>query len=105
MPVLPDYYVSHQWLRELKRGGATTLVGVYFKVDSSEKVFAGRFNQVHRHLAVGEVISEIQNLADPLGYELIIDRKIAAAEISSIRHLPQVTGWRYQPAAKGTKPC
>lgn len=28
MPVLQNFYVSHQWLRELKRGGARTFIGV-----------------------------------------------------------------------------
>ena len=31
LPVGPDYYVSHQWLRELKRRGQRTIVGVYFQ--------------------------------------------------------------------------
>jgi hypothetical protein len=105
LPVMQNFYVSHQWLRELKRFGGNTFVGVYFKADSNEKVFAGKYHEQHRHIILGEAISEILTLEDPLGYELVIDRKIQAKEIQDIRHLPQSIGWRYQPGANGSKPC
>lgn len=105
MPVLQSFYLSHQWLRELKRGGANTFVGVYFEIDSKTKVYAGRYNQDHKHIELGEAIREIQALEDPLGYEIIIDRKIKASEINKIKNLPQNIGWRYKPDAKGLKPC
>lgn len=105
MPVLPNFYVSHQWLRELKSGGAKTFVGVYFRLPSSEKVYAGKYNERHRHITLGEAIKEIMTLQDPLGYELIIDRKIEASEIKSIKHLPQTLGWRYMPDSHNSKPC
>jgi hypothetical protein len=105
MPVLQNFYVSHQWLRELKRRGVKTFVGVYFKVDSKTKVFAGRYNSPHRYIELGEAIKEINSIEDPLGYEIIIDRKIEAKEISKIKSLPQNIGWRYKPGSKGTRPC
>ncbi|GEO05082.1 hypothetical protein AAE02nite_27460 [Adhaeribacter aerolatus] len=105
MPVLQNFYVSHQWLRELKRSGAKSYVGVYFKVPSAEMVFAGKYGQKHRHITLGEAIKEILSLADPLGYELILDRKIAPEEITKIRHLPQTLGWRYFPGSHNKKPC
>lgn len=105
MPVLPDFYITHQWLRELKRNGAKTYVGVYFGLSSSQMVFAGKYNKAHKHIVLGQAIKEIMSIADPLGYELIINRKIEAGEIKKIRNLPQTTGWRYKQGAKGTKPC
>jgi hypothetical protein len=105
MPVLPNFHVSHQWLRELKRWGAKTFVGVYFKIDSSELVFAGRFNQEHRRVTLAQAIREIMELEDPLGYELIVTRKIEPTEIASIKHLPQLIGWRYFPRSHESKPC
>jgi hypothetical protein len=56
MPVLPDFFVTHQWLRELKRNGARSYVGVYFKVPSAERVFAGRYGQQHQQMILGEAI-------------------------------------------------
>lgn len=105
MPVLPNFYVSHQWLRELKRSGAKTFVGVYFKAPSSEMVYAGKYNQRHRHIPLGEAIKEIMESEDPLGYELIFNRKIASSEIFKLKHLPQKIGWRYAPQSHNTKPC
>jgi len=105
MPVLPNFYISHQWLRELKRNGAKTLVGIYFKLDNKTKVYAGRYNESHRHIELGEAIKEIQTIDDPLGYELIVDRKIEAKEVFRIKHLPQNIGWRYKPDSNGEKPC
>ena len=105
MPVTQNFYVTHQWLRELKRGGAKNLVGIYFRLPASEKVFAGRFNQPHNHIDLGAAIREIQSIADPLGYELIIDRKILPIEIIRIKYLSQAIGWRYQPYSNSHKPC
>jgi hypothetical protein len=99
MPVLQNFYVSHQWLRELKRRGAKTFVGVYFKMESKSMVYAGKYNSVHKHVSLGEAIKEIMSLADPLGYELVIDRKIEAKEIQKIKNLPQKLGWRYFPTS------
>lgn len=104
MPVLPNFYVSHQWLRELKRSGARTYVGVYFKLDSQYLVYAGKYNQEHRPITLGEAIKEIMSMNDPLGYELIVDRKIEAKEIEKIKFLPQKLGWRYFPSSHGRKP-
>lgn len=105
MPVMPNYYLSHQWLRELKRGGARTFVGVYFKLHSNTKIFAGKYNEEHKNITLGTAIKEIQSMEDPLDYEIIIDRKIAAKEIEKIKGLPQNLGWRYMPASKGRRPC
>jgi hypothetical protein len=105
MPVLQNFYVSHQWLRELKSSGANTYVGVYFKLPSAEMVFAGKYGKTHRHITLGEAIKEIMSLEDPLGYELIIDRKILPEEISKVTHLPQNVGWRYFPYSHNKKPC
>jgi hypothetical protein len=104
MPVLPNFYVTHQWLRELKRNGVKTFIGVYFKVDSAELVFAGKWNEPHKHITLGEAIKEIMTLEDPLGYELIVDRKIEPNEIEKVKSLPQTIGWRYWPYSKGKRP-
>ena len=99
MPVLQSFYISHQWLRELKRDGARSYIGVYFKLDSNTMVYAGKYHEPHRHIPLGQAIREIRSMKDPLGYELIIDRKIEAKEIGRIRNLPQHVGWRYFPAS------
>lgn len=99
MPVTQSFYISHQWLRELKRRGVRSYVGVYFKLDSKTMVYAGKYHEKHKHITLGEAIKEIRSMEDPLGYELLIDRKIESKEIESIRRLPQNMGWRYFPAS------
>jgi hypothetical protein len=105
MPVVQDHFISHQWLRELRRSGARVLVGVYFRLPSEETVWAGRYNTPHQRVSLGQAIRELEALADPLGYEMFIERKIKPGEITKVRHLPQKIGWRYQPHAHGKQPC
>lgn len=104
MPVLQEFFVSYQWLRELKRDGVKTFVGVHFKLKSDTMVYAGRYNKSHRYIALGQAIKEIMTMNDPLGYEIIIDRKILSSEITKIKHLPQNVGWRYMPGSNGKRP-
>lgn len=105
MPVLQNHFISHQWLRELKRRGARVLVGVYFRLPSDETVWAGKYNEPHQQVPLGEAIGMLRSLPDPLGFEMFIERKILPGEIARVRHLPQKVGWRYKPRVHGTKPC
>jgi hypothetical protein len=104
MPVLPNFYISHQWLRELKRNGARTFIGIYFRLDAKTLVYAGKYTEPHRQIELGVAIKEIMSLEDPLGYELIVDRKIEPKEIDKIRLLPPKIGWRYFPHSHQGKP-
>lgn len=105
MPVLENHLISHQWLRELKRRGTRVLVGVYFRLPADETVWAGKYNEPHQQLPLGEAIGILRSLPDPLGFEMFIERKILPGEIAKIRHLPQKIGWRYKPRVHGTRPC
>ena len=105
MPVLPDFYISHQWLRELKGGGARTIAGVYFRLDDKEPVLVGHYNSNHQEMSSAEATSLIMNAEKPEGFEILIPRKILPSEIHKTRALPQVLGWRYYPGAHGTAPC
>jgi hypothetical protein len=105
MPVVQNHFISHQWLRELRRSGARVLVGVYLRLPSDEVVWAGKYNEPHRQMPLGQAIRELNSLGDPLGFEMFVGRKIGPGSIIRIRHLPQNIGWRYQPHAHGTKPC
>ena len=130
MPVTRNFYVSHQWLRELKRLGGGTVVGVYFRIPDDESVEVGHYNSLHRRMTAAEaaalllaaegrnpVVERQQDgvskdvrsgqalPASPEGYEVIVPRKIERAEILRVKLLPQVVGWRYKPGANGTPPC
>ena len=105
MPVLPgNFHLSHQWLRELKRDGQKTMLGVYFTLSSDELVWAGRYNQPHRKMRAGDAIKILMELTDAEGWEIIVPRHIMAKEIRKVRSLPQSVGWRYMPKSHTTKP-
>jgi hypothetical protein len=88
MPVLRDYFISHQWLREIKRFKPGPLVTVYFRISSQEPVRVGHYNYSARsqQVALAEAIHTIMTADDPLGYEIVIPRSIAPEEIHTVRH-------------------
>ena len=104
MPILQNYYISHQWLRELKRGGQKNFVGIHFRLGAEQLVWVGHYNRQHIQVTVNEAIARIMNTPEPQGYEIIIPRSINSNEIHKVKHLPQVLGWRYYPEAHSNKP-
>jgi hypothetical protein len=129
MPVTRNFYVSHQWLRELKRWGAGTVVGVYFRLADDVPVSVGHYNSPHVAMTAAEAVKLIMAAeqrdpkaarasdvvrdlrtsgalpSSPEGYEVIVSRAIEPSQILRVKALPQVVGWRYQPGAHGTRPC
>jgi hypothetical protein len=104
MPVLPNYFASHQWLRELKRNGVRTFIGVYFRVSDDEPVFVGHYRNGHSEMGAADAARLIMEADDPRGYEVIVPRRIESRAVKSIRTVHRVVGWRYYPEAKGKKP-
>src|SRR5262245_55172705 len=76
MPVLLNYFASHQWLRELKRRGVRTFIGVYFRVSDDEPVLVGHYRNAHSEMAAAEAARLIMEADDPRGYEVIVPRRI-----------------------------
>lgn len=130
MPVTRNFQIAHQWLRELKRGGGGTIMGVYFRVPDELMVQVGHYASLKVEMTAAEAVGLIMaaegrdpgaaRVADaasravcerrrlpssPEGFEVVIPRGIAAGEILRVKALPQVTGWRYRPGANGTAPC
>jgi hypothetical protein len=130
LPVTPNFQISHQWLRELRRLGGGTIVGVYFRVPDDEPVEVGHYDSLHISMTAAEAVGLMMATArndpasaraldreskavrngrklptSPEGFEVIIPRVIAPSEIVRVKALPQVVGWRYRPGANGTKPC
>jgi hypothetical protein len=130
LPVTPNFHVSHQWLRELRRDGGGTIVGIYFRIPDGETVEVGHYDSVHREMSAAEAAALILEAAgrdpaaaratdgsskavqrkqalpsSPEGFEVVIPRRIAPSEILRVKALPQVLGWRHRPGAHGTPPC
>jgi hypothetical protein len=104
VPVNRDFYVSHQWLRELKRRGARRISAVYFRIPDDEAVYIGHYGQAHRWLTASEAVAEFNAAESRLGWEVVVPRRISAKEIHRVRVLRQITGWRNDPTAKGAPP-
>ena len=105
MPVTHTFYVSHQWLRELKRRGQGPVAGIYFRIPDEVTVWLGHYNQAHQPLAAARAAGLIAKQENHEGFQVIIPRRISKSEIHRVRVLPQIVGWRYFPGAHGKKPC
>ena len=104
VPVTRNFYISHQWLRELKRSNRGPIAGIYFRIPDVQLVWVGHYNQAHRWMTAAEAVKEFTQATDAQGWEVVIPRRIEAAELHRVRSLPQVVGWRYFPEAKGKPP-
>jgi hypothetical protein len=105
MPILPDHFASHQWLRELKRRGQRTLVAVTFRLRSDEPAWFGHYGRPPAETTVGRAIGMLMATGDARGFEVVVPRKNRSDEIHRIFTPRQVIGWRYQPDAHRTRPC
>lgn len=104
VPVVSDFYVSHQWLRELKRLNARPIVGVCFRLPDTDTFCVGHYNQNHREMAAALSVTVVEAADDAQGWEVVVPRRIEVKEIHDVLTLPQVIGWRYFPNAKGKPP-
>lgn len=102
MPVISDFMLTHQWVRELAKRGYRSSVGVYFHLPDDEPVWAGLFNAEKAKATAASAASRLRE-ERLLGYEVIVPRSISASEIRTVRELPRV-GWRFFPGAKGNAP-
>lgn len=105
MPVLRNFIISHQWMRELRRRGDRTLVGIYFRVPDDELVLVGHYGASPVNVTAAGAARAVMLAPDPLGLQIIVPRRVAAKDIHAIRRLPQFIGWRYFPGAHGKRPC
>lgn len=105
MPVGQNYYLSHQWLRELRRFQPGPLVAIYFRLPDDEMVWYGHYGPGHVYLPVGEAVSRFMQEPDAQGYEIILPRSVAPKELHKVRAISQVLGWRYSPGMRTRAWC
>src|SRR5437870_2982006 len=80
LPVIEDFMRTHQWVRELKRRGHGTAVGIYFRLGDSEMTWAGTFNQPKQALSAAQAAAKFR-AEKTAGFEVVIPRAIRAGEI------------------------
>jgi hypothetical protein len=106
MPVTPNYVVSHQWTRELRKWGRGRIVAVYFRVPDDEPVKVGRYNRPHEDMTAAQAVATLMRQGDDaLGYEVIIPHGIPPQAITRTRLISSRVGWRHYPGAHSRRPC
>lgn len=104
VPVVANFQMTYQWLRELKRRGHKLACGVQFRIGDGEPVLVGHYNEVPQEMTAAQSVAFFLQAEDSRGLQVVVPRAIAVREITSVRSVPQVTGWRFHPAAKGRRP-
>ncbi len=106
MPVTQNYYMSHQWVREIKRwADGKNISGVYFRIKNKEEVWCGHYNKEHVKISAGQAVKLAMENKTGEGWEVILPRKVEVKEIIKYVNLPQTVGWRYFPGSHGRKLC
>jgi hypothetical protein len=93
MPVTRNFYVSHQWLRELKRRGQGSIAGVYFRIADDESVWVGHYNQAHRLMTAAAAAAEFSASENREGWEVIVPRRVASRPRRSTGSGPCRRSW------------
>jgi hypothetical protein len=104
LPILPSYVISHQWLRELRRGGQRTFVAVDFRIPDDEPVSVGHYGRPALDMTAAQAVAVVREQDDPRGYEVVVPRAITRGELHRVRHINQVSGWQYAPGQHGQRP-
>jgi hypothetical protein len=106
LPVTPNYVVSHQWARELRKWGHGRIAAVYFRVPDDEPVKVGHYNRPHEEITAAQAVAAIMHQGhQALGYEVIIGRRIPPEAIMRTRLISSRIGWRHFPGAHSRRPC
>jgi hypothetical protein len=95
MPVLNDFAVTYQWVRELRRWHRHRLLAVSFVLADDQPVLVGRYGQTHQRVLAAEAAPWVQ--ASSLGAQVVVPRSVTRREISTIRELTQLVGWSEAP--------
>ena len=103
-PVLPDFQVSHQWLRELKNKGIRTIGALQFKIPDKEVVLVGRFSEEPMAATAAQAVRFFREHVSGLGLQVLVLRRIEPKEITRSYVPTQIVGWRYFPEAHGKPP-
>ena len=106
-PILPSYTLTYSWMRDLKPWGRSSLVAIVVLAEGGKTLYACHYRERPVAMTAAEACGMIRNREDPRGFEIIIPRRIAPAEIVRIAGLPKGIGWRYAPEFKNSArfPC
>jgi hypothetical protein len=101
MPLMADFAMSHQWLRELRSGQDARMIAVHFVAPGDETVLVGHYGAKPVRTTLTEAIRAVMRA--PSGNQIVLGRAVRRREIVAIRELPQLVGWtRVPPDSRDT---
>jgi hypothetical protein len=103
MPVVPGFWTSHQWLRELRRWHDERMVAVHFRLPDQEPVHVGRFGAAHRLLPAAAAARWVMD--HPEGAQVVVTRSIPRRDVTALRAVPQLVGWTGKPETDASRRC
>lgn len=103
MPAARSFYVSHQWLHELKDRGHLRVAAMYFRVPESEPVWVGHYRECHEQITAKKAMEWFVREMRPQGFEVIVPRRISPDQIYRIHHLARVLPLERFPILNGNK--
>lgn len=103
MPVVPAFWPSLQWLRELRRWHDERMVAVHFRLPDDELVHVGRFGEAHRLLPAAAAARWVMDHPD--GAQVVVARSIPRRDVVAVRTAPQLVGWTGKPDGDGRGSC
>ncbi len=95
MPMLPDFSIVHQWVRELRRDHDERMIAVHFRLPAATVAYVGRYNAPHSRVELREAVPWVRE--HPMGAEIVVEGPIRRAAIVAIREIPQLVGWTEAP--------
>ena len=104
-PATPNFFVTHQWVRELRRKEVGPLGALDVRLPDDEPVWLGHYGGGHRLMTAAEACGAFGRTGDALGWEVLLPRRVAAKEVRRTRAVAQGVGWRVFPKAKGVRRC
>ena len=100
VPVVPNFQMTFQWLRELKRRGHRLACGVHLRIDDTQAVFVGHYNQVTQRMTAARSIAFFLQAEDARGLQVVVPRAIAARENHGNSLDPAVDGMALLPGSE-----
>ncbi len=102
-PLLPDFAMTHQWLRELRQwNGRLRMSAVVFKIPDDEPVWVGPYSQPKVEITAAESTTLFE--ANPWGNEVLITNDVEPSNLE-IRRVRQDVGWQDMPGGHVTCVC
>jgi hypothetical protein len=106
MPVIPDFYATHQWVREIKQyNSGNNIIAIYFRIPDDEILFCGKYTEEMICVKATETHKIYTSKEDKMGFQAILTRKVSKNEITKIKNISQITGWRHYPKSHEKKRC